>query len=239
MIFFTKEQGENYDPVWIGRSLLLTMGIVVWISQPNLSTSIVMLVIWFSMLWVSGLKLKYLLLFVVLGVVSGAVSFPLLEEYQQQRIITFLFPDPEARYGDTYNIQHALISIGSGGLLGQGYGQGSQVQLRFLKVRWSDFIFSAMAQEFGFVGVVAVMLVLIFVILRCLRAARLAGDTFGALIAYGVATLLAFQTVVNIGVNLNLMPATGLTLPFCQLWGKFFALFINGCWSGGECYVTT
>ncbi len=219
--FFTKNKEKIGDLVWIGRSLLLTMGIVVWILlQPNLSTSIVMLVIWFSMLWVSGLKLKYLLLFVVLGVVIGAVSFPLLEEYQQQRIITFLFPDPEARYGDTYNIQQALISIGSGGLLGQGYGQGSQVQLRFLKVRWSDFIFSAMAQEFGFVGVVAVMLVLIFVILRCLRAARLAGDTFGALIAYGVATLLAFQTVVNIGVNLNLMPATGLTLPFVSYGGS-------------------
>ena len=104
--------------------------------------------------------------------------------------------------------------------MGQGYGQGSQVQLRFLKVRWSDFIFSAMAQEFGFIGVVLVILVLLFVILRCLRAARLARDTFGALIAFGVAIFLAFQTVVNIGVNLNLMPATGLTLPFVSYGGS-------------------
>ena len=83
-------------------------------------------------------------------------------------------PIPNARHGDIYNIQQALISIGSGGLLGQGYGQGTQVQLRFLKVRWSDFIFSAMAQEFGFIGTLVVILILLFVIWRCLRAARLA-----------------------------------------------------------------
>ena len=197
------------------------MGIVIWILlQPNLSTSIVMIVIWFSMLWVSGLRIKHLLLFAGAGILLPIVSFPFLVDYQQRRILNFIFPDPEARYGEIYNIQQALISIGSGGLLGQGYGQGSQVQLRFLKVRWSDFIFSAMAQEFGFIGVVLVILVLLFVILRCLRAARLARDTFGALIAYGVATFIAFQTVVNIGVNLNLMPATGLTLPFVSYGGS-------------------
>lgn len=219
--FFTRNKDKLGDLIWVGRSLLTTMGIVIWILlQPNLSTSIVMLVIWFAMLWVSGLRIKHLLLFAGAGLILPIVSFPFLVDYQQRRILNFLFPDPEARYGEIYNIQQALISIGSGGLLGQGYGQGSQVQLRFLKVRWSDFIFSAMAQEFGFVGVVIVILLLFFVILRCLRAARLARDTFGALIAYGVATFLAFQTVVNIGVNLNLMPATGLTLPFVSYGGS-------------------
>lgn len=219
--FFTRNKDKIGDLVWVGRSLLTTMGIVIWILlQPNLSTSIVMIVIWFSMLWVSGLRIKHLLMFAGAGILLPIVSFPFLVDYQQRRILNFIFPDPEARYGEIYNIQQALISIGSGGLLGQGYGQGSQVQLRFLKVRWSDFIFSAMAQEFGFIGVVLVILVLLFVILRCLRAARLARDTFGALIAYGVATFLAFQTVVNIGVNLNLMPATGLTLPFVSYGGS-------------------
>lgn len=179
-----------------------------------------MIVIWFAMLWVSGLRVKHLLLFAGGGIILPIASFPFLVDYQQRRILNFIFPDPEARYGEIYNIQQALISIGSGGLLGQGYGQGSQVQLRFLKVRWSDFIFSAMAQEFGFVGVVLVILVLLFVIMRCIRAARLARDTYGALIAYGVATFLTFQTVVNIGVNLNLMPATGLTLPFVSYGGS-------------------
>ncbi len=219
--FFARNQEKLESLLWVGRSLFLTMGIVAPILlQPNLSTSIVMLVIWFALLWAAGLRLKHLALFISAAVVTPVVAFPFLVDYQQRRILNFLFPDPDARYGDIYNIQQALISIGSGGLLGQGYGQGTQVQLRFLKVRWSDFIFSASAHEFGFIGVVIVMALLFFVIVRCLRAARLARDTFGALLAYGVAAMLAFQTVVNIGVNLNLMPATGLTLPFVSYGGS-------------------
>jgi rod shape determining protein RodA len=209
------------EMTWVLRSFLYTMGMVVWILiQPNLSTSIVILVIWFALLWAGGLRLKHLAIFAAVGILLPFLVYPLLVDYQKDRINNFLFPDAEASYGDIYNIEQAQISIGSGGLLGQGYGNGTQVQLRFLKVRWSDFIFSAMAQEFGFVGVVTVLALLVFVIFRCLRAARLARDTFGALIAYGVAAMIAFQAVVNIGVNLNLMPATGLTLPFISYGGS-------------------
>jgi len=219
--FFTRNMDKMHNPVWIARSFIYTMGITVWILlQPNLSTSIVMIVLWAAMLWASGLKIKHLVVFILAAVVTPIVSFPFLVDYQQRRVLNFLFPDPNARHGEIYNLQQALIAIGSGGWLGEGYGHGTQVQLRFLKVRWSDFIFSAMAQEFGFIGVVLVILVLIFVIVRCLRAARLASDTFGALLAFGVATMIAFQTAVNIGVNLNMMPATGLTLPFVSYGGS-------------------
>ncbi len=225
--FFTRHKEQVSDLKWVIRGFIMTMGITLWILlQPNLSTSIVMLVIWFSLLWAAGLRIKHLLIFVGGGLAAIAVTFPILIEigiiqgYQLNRITNFMFPDPNATHGDTYNIQQALISIGSGGLFGQGYGHGTQVQLRFLKVRWSDFIFSAMAQEFGLVGTVLVMLVLLFVIYRCLRAARMARDTFGGLIAFGVATMIAFQAMVNIGVNLNLMPATGLTLPFVSYGGS-------------------
>jgi rod shape determining protein RodA len=225
--FFTRNQNKIGDVRWIARSLLMTMGVTVWILlQPNLSTSIVMLVIWFALLWASGLRLKYLLIFVVGGLIFLAVAFPLLvqfkiiHDYQLARVTNFLFPDPNASYGDAYNLKQALISIGSGGLFGQGYGHGTQVQLRFLKVRWSDFIFSAMAQEFGFVGTIVILLLMVFVIYRCLRAAWMARDTFGALIAYGVAAMVGFQAMVNIGVNLSLIPATGLTLPFVSYGGS-------------------
>ncbi len=219
--FFTRNLDKIKELKWVGYSFVYTVGIMIWILlQPNLSTSIVMLVLWFAMLWASGLKLKHLALFIAGGIVLPLASFPFLVPYQQARILSFLFPDPSARHGDIYNIQQALISIGSGGLLGEGYGHGTQVQLRFLKVRWSDFIFSAMGQEFGFIGIVLVLGVLVFVIWRCLRAARLSRDTFGALICYGVATMIAFQAIVNIGVNLNLMPATGLTLPFVSYGGS-------------------
>jgi rod shape determining protein RodA len=102
------------------------------------------------------------------------------------------------------------------------------VQLRYLKVRWSDFIFATMAEEFGFIGTVVFMVLVVFVTLRCLRAARIARDTYGALICYGVATLIAFQAMVNMGVNLKLLPATGLPLPFISYGGSsLFSLLLG------------
>ena len=219
--YFSRTEGRSHDLRWIARSLVPTLGLVVWIFlQPDLSTSIVVMVIWFALLWASGLPLRYVILFGVAGVLVAAIAFPFLENYQQDRVVNFLFPDPEARFGEEYNVNQALISIGSGGLLGQGYGQATQVQLRFLKIRHTDFIFSALSAEFGFVGAVLVLALIMFVIYRCLRAARLARDTYGALICYGVATFLFFHTAVNVGMNLNLLPVTGLPLPFISYGGS-------------------
>ncbi|MDH5507144.1 MAG: rod shape-determining protein RodA [Anaerolineae bacterium] len=219
--YFARTQDKVKDIAWIGRSVMLTMGLVgLIILQPDLSTSIVLLVNWFALLWVSDLEMKHLVAFGLIALVLPIIAFPFLENYQQRRILNFAFPDPEASYGERYNVNQALITIGSGGLFGQGYGQASQVQLRFLKVRHSDFIFSTISAEFGFVGTVLVMLVLFFVIWRCVRAARLARDRTGALIAFGVATWIGFQTMVNIGMNLNLMPVTGLPLPFISHGGS-------------------
>ncbi len=227
--FFTRNMEQAGSLNWVVRSFIYALGIMLWILiQPNLSTSLVILAIWFALLWASGLPWKTLAIFVVVGMVIPFIAFPFLEEYQQRRILNFIAPDPEASYGETYNINQALITIGSGGLLGQGYGQGTQVQLRFLKVRWSDFIFSVIAEEFGFIGTAIMMLVLFFAIYRCLRGAHLAMDTFGALICYGVAMLLAFQAMVNIGVNLKLLPATGLTLPFVSYGGSSLLSLLFG-----------
>ena len=219
--YFSRTQKKPRDLRWIVSGFLLTMGIVVWILlQPNLSTSIVIMVIWFAMLWISGLPPKYLLIFAGVGLVAAIIAFPFLEEYQQLRIINFFFQDPNARHGNVFNVEQAIITIGSGGLFGEGYGHSTQVQLRFLKVRHTDFIFSAIAAEFGFVGTVVVMALLVFVILRCVRIARRAADPFGTYIAFGFSALLFFQMAVNIGVNLNLIPVTGLTLPFVSYGGS-------------------
>ncbi len=124
--YFTRNKERLDNLIWVGRSFITMMGITVWILlQPNLSTSIVMIVLWASMLWVSGLRLRHLILFLSAGIVTPFLAFPFLEEYQQSRILNFLFPDPNARHGDIYNIQQALIAIGSGGFLGQGYGHGT------------------------------------------------------------------------------------------------------------------
>jgi rod shape determining protein RodA len=232
--YFSQKIDQIKKPHVIIRSLGITFPIVFWIIlQPDLSTSIVILVLWFALLWASGLDIKQLLIAGGAGAVALGIGLPLLllnydptntdgliKPYQLERIINFLFPDEEASFGAIYNVQQALISIGDGGWVGKGYGSGSQVQLRFLKVRHSDFIFSALSEEFGFIGALLVIATLAFIIIRCLRAARLSSDTFGALIAYGAATLITFQSVVNIGMNLNLLPVTGLPLPFVSYGGS-------------------
>lgn len=227
--YFAKNIDKPHDMKWILQSFLMTMGVVIWILlQPNLSTSIVIMVIWASLLWICGLPLKYLLIMGLVGLVLIAALFPLLEDYQQARILNFLFPDPEASYGETYNVEQALITIGSGGLLGQGYGQGTQVQLRFLKVRHTDFIFSAMAEEFGFIGTLLIIALLLFIIWRCMEIGRTASDLYGSLIAYSYAAMLFFQTAVNIGVNLNVVPVSGLPLPFVSYGGSSLLSSIVG-----------
>ncbi len=230
--YFASQREAPRDLLWIGKSLTITVGVTVWILlQPNLSTSIVMFVMWFSMMWVSGLPPKFLVIFGLLAILAvilflglllfvGIDNIPLIEGYQVQRVVNFLFPDPNARHGETYNVDQALITIGSGGWTGMGYGQGTQVQLRYLKVRHTDFIFAAMAEEFGFVGTVIVIALIAFVILRCFHIANQASDTFGALIAYGFGFLIFFQAAVNIGVNLKVLPVTGLTLPFISYGGS-------------------
>lgn len=240
--YLSQRIDEIKKPRIILQSLLITLAIVsLIIVQPDLSTSIVILVLWFAIVWASGLDIKQLLIAAGSGALVLGVGLPILllnydptntdsliKPYQIDRIVNFLFPNEQASYGANYNVQQALISIGDGGWFGQGYGSGSQVQLRFLKVRHSDFIFSALSEEFGFFGSVMVIGVLAFIIARCLRAARVSSDTFGALIAYGVATLFTFQTIVNIGMNLNLLPVTGLTLPFVSAGGSsLMTLFIG------------
>jgi rod shape determining protein RodA len=227
--YFDKTDKDEKNIKWMLKSLAIVGGVVVFILlQPNLSTSILVIVLWFSMVWISGLPVKYIFIFGASALGLFASAFPFLQAYQQQRVLNFLFPDPTATHGNIYNVQQAIISIGSGGLFGQGYGHGSQVQLRFLQVRQTDYIFSALANEFGFVGTMIVILLLIFVIIRCIRAARLASDVYGSMIAYGFATLIFFQTIVNIGVNLNVIPVTGLTLPFISYGGSSLVSLLIG-----------
>jgi rod shape determining protein RodA len=228
--YFEKSQERPRDLSWIAFSLFWVWGLTIWILlQPNLSNVVVITVIWFVLLWLNGLQIKHLVTFgaigaLLIGILMGLTLFgvriPFLQEYQQQRIANFLIQDPNATFGATYNVQQALIAIGSGGLFGKGYGHGSQTQLRFLKVRHTDFIFSAISEEFGMVGGILVILILAFIIWRCLRAAHRARDVSGTVIAYGVATLIFFQGAVNIAVNMNIVPVSGLPLPFISYGGS-------------------
>jgi rod shape determining protein RodA len=228
--YFDRTQNQPRDLRWIIGAFLWVMWLGIWILlQPNLSNVVVLMVILASLLWFNGIQLKHLLLFGTIGVVAIGtivalsalnIRIPFLQEYQQQRIANFILPDPNATFGATYNVQQALVAIGSGGLFGKGYGHGTQTQLRFLKVRHTDFIFSAISEEFGLVGSLLVIVIIVLVLWRCLRAAQKARDVAGMTIAYGVATLIFFQGMVNIGVNLNIVPVSGLPLPFISYGGS-------------------
>ncbi len=225
--FLALHRREVQDLKWVVYSMLYVgfPAILVFL-QPDLSTTILFAVLWFAMMWAAGLKLQHIGLFVLIALVLPLLLWPLLQGYMRNRVVQFVYPDfdPAAKY----NVDQALISIGSGGLFGQGYGHASQVQLRFLRVRHTDFIFSTIAAQFGFAGATVVMALMFFVIYRILRAARLARDPFGAFVCYGVATMIFYQAAFNMAMNMNLLPVAGLPLPFISYGGSNLMTFLIG-----------
>jgi rod shape determining protein RodA len=194
--------------------------------QPNLGITLLVMFTWFIMVWAAGLRAKHIALGVTVVVIGLPILWSNMQDYQRGRIYSFFGCDDSQ--GNCYNIKQSQISIGSGGLFGQGYANGTQTQLRFLRVRHTDFIFSVIAHELGFVGAVAVLILITIVLWRILRAAALARDPLGALICYGVAANIFFQTTVSIGMNLQLLPVTGLTLPFISSGGSSLLTLLFG-----------
>ena len=227
--YFEKSQHDPRDLRWLLRSRVWVWGLgILILFHPKQSNLIVAKFLWVAMVWMNGVQVRQIA-WLALGVaLIAVVTFPFLHSYQQARVLNFIHEDPNATSGATYNVLQALIAIGSGGLFGKGYGHGTQTQLRFMKVRHTDFIFSATAEEFGMVGAVIVIAIEAFIIWRCFRAAQKARDLSGAMIAYGVAILLFFQSAANIAVNLKLIPVSGLPLPFISYGGSgLMALMIG------------
>lgn len=188
--------------------------------QPDLGMSILFIVMWFVMIWLAGLPLSHFAVLAAVGILGAGLLYPFLADYQRERVTTFLNP-AEASEDDIFNIEQAEISIGSGGYLGRGYMQGTQSQLGFLRVQHTDFIFSMITEEMGLVfGSLVVIALLGFILWRILRAALLSHDMAGKLIVVGIASILFFQTLVSIGMNVRLLPVTGLTLPFVSYGGS-------------------
>ena len=228
--YFDITRDHPRDLKWVFGAFLRGIWIIgLILLQPNLSNVMVLSVILAVMLWVNGIQIRHVITaavigFILLGTVIAlsdlGVKIPGLQAYQQERIVNFVVPNPDDTFGNRYNVQQALIAVGSGGLLGQGYGYGSQTQLRFLKVRHTDFIFAATSEEFGMAGGILIILTLGVIVWRCIRAAQKARDVAGSMLAIGVATLIFFQGAVNIGMNLNLLPVSGLPLPFVSYGGS-------------------
>ncbi len=186
--------------------------------QPDLGTAIVLAVEAAAIFFVAGLRIRYIIAGVVLAALSAPLAWSMLAEHQRTRILIFI--DPTANPDAYFNVKQALVGVGSGGLLGKGYGQGTQSQLHFLRVRHTDFIFSVIAEELGFVGATLMLLTLFFIIWRLWRIADGAADPFGRLLVTGLTAIILFQTLVVVGMNMGLLPVTGLPLPFVSYGGN-------------------
>ncbi len=181
--------------------------------QPDLGTTIVVVTIFLSLFffWPISRKVKIGAVVVLLALLP--LSWTLLQDYQRNRIYTFINPGRDP-YGAGYNVIQSLIAVGSGGVTGRGLGNGPQSQLNFLPVAHTDFIFAGWAEATGFVGAMGLLLALAFLNWRIYRIASVAKDAYGRYLAIGFGAMISVQIAVNIGMNLGLAPVTGIPLPF-------------------------
>ena len=218
--FFGENRGE---PTWtdlaIGGGLTL-VPLALIAKEPDLGTAVTLLPVFLAVAYLAGMRMRILgILFLCLALAAPVAWRFALKDYQKQRISTFLDPSQDAK-GAGYQQIQARITVGSGGLSGKGFRQGTQGQLRFLPVAHNDFIFSVLAEEQGFAGVLVALGLYLFVILRALESARLAKDRLGSYLVLGVLASFCFQVIYNITMSAGLAPVKGLTLPLMSYGGS-------------------
>lgn len=222
LIIYLATFWANRLPSWknIFLSLVLTLPILGLVfKQPDLGTALILGMIWLMMAIGANLSFVKLLAMSLVFSVLAPLGWMFLKDYQKARIVSFLSPDQDP-LGMGYNVIQSKIAVGSGGLLGRGLGHGTQSRLRFLPEYRTDFMFASMAEEFGFLGSLIVLVLYGFLILRSLMVINLTEDRFGGLLIFGVLGMLFFQIVVNIGMNIGSLPVTGITLPLLSYGGS-------------------
>ena len=220
VLFTESRQGAR-----TGGSLLLGVAVMavpfaLIAREPDLGTAATLLPVFLGIAFVAGLRVRYLGVLVLVGVLFAPVAWTYaLQDYQRSRISTFLDPEQDPR-GAGYQQIQARITVGSGGLTGKGYTRGTQAQYKFLPVAHNDFIFSVLAEELGFIGVLVVLSLYAFVVVRALEAAQLAKGRLGTFLVVGVVSGFAFQVIYNITMSAGLAPVKGLTLPLMSYGGS-------------------
>jgi len=207
--------------------LALPFGLILL--QPDLGTGLVLIFITMGMLLVGGLKPKYFLVFALIGVIGVGIVLKagLLADYQEDRLLVFVQPDRDPR-GAGYNLEQSKIAIGSGGITGKGLGQGTQSNLNFLPERHTDFIFSVLGEELGFVGAVLLLGLYLALLMTALEISASSRDLLGSLVAVGIITMWTFQIMQNMGMTMGLMPITGIPLPFISFGSSFMIANLAG-----------
>ncbi len=209
-------------PSWrnIGKSLLILLPLVVLIfRQPDLGTTLTVGFIWFSLLIASNISLKKLLTLFLIAALIAPIGYSTLQGYQKQRITSFLSPSTNSQ-GIGFQVIQSTIAVGSGEFLGRGIGRGTQSRLQFLPEFRTDFIFAFIAEELGFIGATFVLILYLIIFLYLFKTLSHVGDRFGELIIIGVTGMLFFQITINVGMNIGVLPITGITLPLLSYGGS-------------------
>ena len=201
-------------------TLFLIPLVILVYKQPDLGTSIVILLIATIILLSIGVSRRLFLTFLLSGIASIPLSWHfLLKPYQKQRILTLLFPE-SGNLGTQWQSKQSMIAIGSGQFWGKGTLEGTQSSLQFLPEKHSDFIFSVICEEHGFLGAIIVLLLLAILVQRCFSISRKASDEHGKILALGIAILFSLQIVFNIGMTIGIFPIVGITLPLISYGGS-------------------
>jgi rod shape determining protein RodA len=198
--------------------MIIAIPFILIIKQPDLGTSLLVAGAGFFALLFAGLSWKIITSFAILGAASAPIGWTLMHDYQKQRVLTLLDPEKDP-LGAGYHIIQSKIAIGSGGLYGKGWLNGTQSQLDFLPERSTDFIFAAYAEEFGFIGILVLLAIYLFIIIRGLFIAVQAQDTFTRLLAGSLTMTFFIYVFVNIGMVTGILPVVGLPLPLVSYGG--------------------
>jgi rod shape determining protein RodA len=193
---------------------------ILVVLQPDFGSALVLFAIWLGMVLVSGISKKHLFTVIAIGIVTFSLAWKLVfKPYQKARIMNFIYPLQDIR-GTGYNAYQSTIAVGSGGLLGKGIGYGTQSRLNFLPEYKTDFIFAAYAEEWGFVGAVLLLIFYFIILYKLAVYALVANSTFESLFTYGVLVWMLTHIAINIGMNLGVMPVTGIPLPLMSYGGS-------------------
>jgi rod shape determining protein RodA len=223
--YFADREDDMVRLRMVASSLVLVaLPAVLVFLQPDLGTSAVFLAIWLGIVLMAGIRARHLIGLGITLLCAAPLAWVVMGhvqrfQYMQKRLLIFTDPQKDP-LGAGYNVLHALITVGSGGFLGQWFQVGTQSQLGLLRVEDKDFIFSVIAEQVGFVGILILFTVMVLLLMRIARVSLMAGDTFGRLLASGILAMLMFQMFVNIGMNLGLMPVTGIPLPLLSYGGS-------------------
>lgn len=203
----------------IAPCLLLAVPFVLVLLQPDLGTALLLVPVFFAILLAGGAKPKHLAWMMGVGIAAMPFFWHALRGYQKQRLLVFINPNIDP-LGAGYTIIQSKIAVGSGGLLGKGWLNGTQNQLNFIPERHTDFIFSVIGEEWGFFGAVALILLYLLIVHRSFNIGNLTSDRCGKCIATGIAVLLSLQVIINIGMTIGLMPVVGIPLPLVSYGGS-------------------